>query len=216
MKILIAVPCMDTVAAGFAESLANLRKGDGCEVMLLQSSLVYDSRNTLSGYAIDKGFDAVLWIDSDMIFPPDLLEKLSADIESGKDIVSGLCFCRRFPYAPVVLKKLELDGGTPVCDPYMDYPEGELFEIAGCGFGVVMTRTEVLRKVAEKYRTLFNPLPDFGEDFSFCIRARECGYRMWCDPTVSIGHVGYITVTDRIFKASMNVRKKQRSEKDTG
>ena len=209
MKILIAVPCMDTVAAGFAESLANLRKDDNCEVRFNPSSLVYDSRNALAAYAIDGNFDAVLWIDSDMIFPPDLLEKLCADLESGKDIVSGLCFCRRYPYAPVVLKRLELADEKPITDSYTDYPEDELFRVEGCGFGVVMTKTDVLRKIAEKCRTVFSPLPHFGEDYSFCIRARECGYEMWCDPTVPIGHIGYINVSDRVFKAVKNIRRKE-------
>lgn len=214
MKILIAVPCMDTVATGFAESLANLRKGDDCEVRLNPSSLVYDSRNALAAYAINGNFDAVLWIDSDMIFQPDLLETLSADLESGKDIVAGLCFCRRFPYAPVVYKRLELEGETPINESYTDYPENEVFRAAGCGFGVVMLKTDVLRKINEQYHTVFDPLPHFGEDFSFCIRARECGYEIWCDSTVKIGHVGYITVTDRVFKASRNILRKDKEKKE--
>lgn len=214
MKILIAVPSMDTVAASFAESLANLRKGDDCEVQFVQSSLVYDSRNNLAGYAISANFDAVLWLDADMIFPPDLLEKLCADIETGKDIVSGLCFCRRFPYAPVVYKRLELEGEKPINDSYVDYPEDEMFRVEGCGFGVVMTKTDVLRKISEQYHTVFSPLPHFGEDLSFCLRARECGYEIWCDPTVPIGHVGYINVTDRVFKSVRNIRRKEAEQKN--
>ena len=41
-----------------------------------------------------------------------------------------------------------------------------------------------------KTKTAFTPLPHFGEDLSFCIRARECGYEICCDPTIRIGHVG--------------------------
>ena len=214
MKILIAVPCMDTVAASFAECLARLKKDDDCIVILNQSSLVYDSRNALAEYAISKNTDLVLWLDSDMIFPPELLERLRADIESGKDIVSGLCFCRRYPYLPVVYEKMELDGERPITSSYVDYPEDEMFRVAGCGFGVVMMRTDVLRKITDKYHTVFSPLPHFGEDFSFCIRARECGYEIWCDPTIPIGHVGYINVTDRIFKSVRNVRKKGEKTKN--
>ena len=215
MKILIAVPCMDTVSTGFAESLVNLRRGEDCEIRFSPGSLVYASRNALAAYAVNRNFDAVLWVDSDMIFPPDLLEKLAADLESGKDIVSGLCFCRRFPYAPVVYQKLELEGETPVTDSYVDYPEDGMFRVAGCGFGVVMMKTGVLRQIGEQYHTVFSPLPHFGEDLSFCIRARGCGYEIWCDPAVRIGHVGYITVTDRVFKASRNIRRKAK-EKENG
>ena len=214
MKVLIAVPCMDTVSASFAESLARLKKGDDCEVQLVQGSLVYDSRNRLAAYAMSENFDAVLWMDADMIFPPDLLEKLSADIETGKDIVSGLCFCRRYPYAPVIFTRMELVDNKPVTDSYTDYPEDEVFRVAGCGFGVVMTKTDVLRKISEKYHTVFSPLPHFGEDFSFCIRARECGYEIWCDSSIPIGHVGYIAVTDRIFKSVRKIRKKENEQQN--
>lgn len=214
MKILVAVPCMDTVSASFAQCLARLKKDDDCLVLLNQNSLVYDSRNALADYAIQENFDLVLWLDSDMIFPPDLLERLRADIEGGKDIVSGLCFCRRYPYLPVVYKRLELEGEIPINDSYVDYPEDEIFRVEGCGFGVVMTKTDVLRKIADKYKTIFTPMPHFGEDFSFCIRARECGYEIWCDPTVKIGHVGYITVTDRVFKSVKSLKKKEREAKN--
>lgn len=200
---------MDTVSASFAQCLARLKKDDDCLVLLNQSSLIYDSRNALAAYAINGNFDAVLWIDSDMIFQPDLLETLSADLESGKDIVAGLCFCRRYPYLPVVYKRLELEGETPINESYVDYPEDGIFRVEGCGFGVVMMKTDVLRKISDKYNTVFSPLPHFGEDLSFCIRAKECGYEIWCDPTVKIGHVGYITVTDRVFKSVKSLKKKE-------
>ena len=212
MKTLIAVPCMDTVSTSFAKSLVNLRKGEDCEAQFVQSSLVYDSRNRLAGYAIDGNFDAVLWLDSDMIFPADLLEKLSAHLESGKDIVSGLCFCRRFPFGPVVYKRLELEDEKPINDSYFDYPEDRIFRVEGCGFGVVMTKTDMLREIVKKYKTLFSPLPNFGEDLSFCIRARECGYEIWCDPTIPIGHVGYINVNERIYKSVRNIQKKEKEQ----
>ena len=209
MKILIAVPCMDTVSASFAQCLARLKKDDDCLVLLNQSSLIYDSRNALADYAVRENFDLVLWLDSDMIFEPDLLERLHADIEGGKEIVAGLCFCRRYPYLPVVYKRLELEGETPINDSYVDYPEDEMFRVEGCGFGVVMMKTDVLRKISDKYNTVFSPLSHFGEDLSFCIRAKECGYEIWCDPTVKIGHVGYITVTDRVFKSVKSLKKKE-------
>ena len=33
-----------------------------------------------------------------------------------------------------------------------------------------------------------------GEDLAFCLRANRCGYQIWCDPTVRIGHVGHIVI----------------------
>ena len=94
MKTMIAVPCMSLLSANFARSLALLRKGDDFDVQFEVDSLIYEGRNRLSDLAVKKGAEYVLWLDSDIVFEPDLLEKLQTDIESGKDIVTGLYFNR--------------------------------------------------------------------------------------------------------------------------
>ena len=55
MKTLIAIPCMDTIEADFVESLLNLRPVGEVEIKLLKASLVYDARNQITRYAMDKG-----------------------------------------------------------------------------------------------------------------------------------------------------------------
>ena len=72
MKILIAIPCMDTIEADFTECLTELllhHQQDEIEVKYLKASLVYDARNQLTKYILDKKcYDYVLWLDSDMTF----------------------------------------------------------------------------------------------------------------------------------------------------
>ncbi len=107
MKTLIAIPCMDVIEADFVECLANLRHVGEVEIKFLKASLVYDARNQITKYALDKGgFDYVLWLDSDMTFGPDLMEKLLADMEpedgERRQAVSGLCFGRRPPFKPCI------------------------------------------------------------------------------------------------------------------
>jgi hypothetical protein len=54
------------------------------------------------------------------------------------------------------------------------------------------------RKQAERtgnefwFQFLMHPWGDgeFGEDLSFCFKARECGYKIWVDTSVKPGHVG--------------------------
>ena len=64
MKTLIAIPCMDMLPVGFVQSLLYMHKGDNPTVYFKPNSLVYDSRNLLSLYAIENKFDNVLWLDS--------------------------------------------------------------------------------------------------------------------------------------------------------
>ena len=199
MKTMIAVPCMSLLSANFARSLALLRKGDDFDVQFEVDSLIYEGRNRLSDLAVKKGAEYVLWLDSDIVFEPDLLEKLQADIDSGKDIVTGLYFGRHYPYLPVIFKRTAFEDGKAAWAVCTNYPRNRMFKVEACGFGTVLMKTKVLVDVEKKFDNWFAPLIGFGEDLSFCIRARECGYEIWCDPAVKCGHVGSVTVTERFF-----------------
>lgn len=199
MKTLIAVPCMSQVAAEFARSLALLKKGGDFDVQFAVDSLVYNARNDLANAALKQKAEYVLWLDSDMVFDPDLLERLLLDMREGRDIVSGLYFDRHYPYPPVILKQDGMEDGQPVFEVYADHPVQKLFRVDACGFGAVLMRTRVLHAVYEKYHNWFAPLIGYGEDISFCIRARECGCDIWCDPTIKPGLIGSVTVTERFY-----------------
>ena len=202
MKTLIAVPCMDMVAAPFAQSLATLTKEGECLVSFLIGSLIYESRNTLCKQVITHDCDYVLWLDSDMVFEPNILQKMLKHMEDGRDIVTGLYFRRRPPFTPVIFKDITFDEDEHGhVEGYEDYPEDELFEVAACGFGCVMLRKEVLLDLLLNYRTWFNPMYGAGEDIAFCVRARELGYKIWCDPSIKLGHYGASIINEEIFKA---------------
>ena len=204
-KILIAVPCMDMVSARFAQSLATLKKVGQCTVSFLIGSLIYDSRNKLAAFAVDMEADYILWLDSDMVFMPDTLERMMAVLNEHPeiDILSGLYFRRGKPFTPVLFSKLEetSEGGLDFED-VLDLPD-ELFEVAGCGFGCVLMRTECLLDLAAKEGggVWFSPIANAGEDCAFCIRARREGYKIYCDPNIDLGHMGYTPVTKSFYKA---------------
>ena len=202
MKTLIAVPCMDQVAAPFAHSLACLKRVGECMISFQMSSLIYDSRNSFCKQAISANVDYVLWLDSDMTFPADTLERMVKHMEDGRDIVTGLYFRRRRPFSPVLYKEL-VGGDEPRWTEFDKLPaEGELFEVAGCGMGCCMMRKDILVDVALNYKTWFTPIEHFGEDLAFSLRARELGYKMWCDPTIKLGHIGQVIVNETAWLAS--------------
>ena len=198
MKILIAVPCMDQVAAPFAQSLASLNKVGECAVSFMCNSLIYDSRNRLAKQAVDIEADYVMWFDSDMIFQPDTLQKL---LDDDCDIVSGLYFRRLSPFTPVIFSSCEKDSeGYYKWNDCTSYPE-EVFEVAGIGFGCVLVKTDVFLEMFGKFGDCFTPLGKFGEDLSFCFRAKELGYKIHCDPRIKCGHVSHSVVTEDFYKA---------------
>lgn len=203
MKTLIAIPSMDMVPARFAQSLAMLRKVGECQVGFQVGSLVYNARNSLANFAIQFECDRVLWLDSDMVFAPDILERLSKTMEETKaDIVTGLYFRRVPPYTPVLYKKLEAkDDLQAEYEEFKDLPDEETFEVAGCGFGCVLMGTDVFLSLDSKFGQLFNPTPGMGEDLAFCWRARQCGYKIICDKSIELGHVGFEVVTKDFYNA---------------
>lgn len=194
-KILICVPSMDMVAAGFAQSLAMLQKGGNETAVMFQvGSLIYEARNKLAKQAIKMGADYTMWFDSDMIFQPDTMIKL---LEHNAPIVSGAYFRRCPPYHLVAFDECDTKNRkwTDLKLPT------ETVKCGGVGFGCVLVKTDVLFEVASKFGTWFEPMNGFGEDLSFCWRARECGYDILLDPKISCGHVGNIVVNESFYKA---------------
>lgn len=207
MKTLIAVPAMDQVASEFAYSLAAMDKVGECVLGFEISSLIYDARNELVKRAVALQTDYILWLDSDMVFGRDLMYRLMDDMD-GRDMVSGLYFRRKPPYYPVIskhLKTAEKFGEAAEEEPFLDYPD-EIFEIAGCGFGCVMLRTEACVEMALAGKEWFKPYGGVGEDLAFCSRMTEIGRKMYCDPTIKLGHVGRAIVTEDVFQRMKNAK----------
>lgn len=195
---------MDQVPAQFAQSLSMLEKVDTCAVSFNVGSLVYSSRNELAKRAIQMGADYVFWLDSDMVFDPDTLKRCFADISQG-DIITGMYFRRVPPYSPVLYEELDLSNNTCKWRELEEIPEG-LFEVAGCGFGCVLMPTDILVDVQATYGEMFNPIRGTGEDLSFCWRARQLGYKIICDPSINLGHVGHMTITRGHYKAFREIK----------
>lgn len=213
-KIMIAVPCMDQVPAPFAQSLAMIRKPDDDVACSFQmGSLIYTSRNNLALQAMKAEFDYMLWLDSDMVFQQDLLIKMKQVMdEKDLDFLTGLYFRRVPPFTPVLFDQLDIDeNGICTWTDWKDVPEG-MFKIGGCGFGCVLIKTDVLFDVQSKFGELFNPIANMGEDLSFCWRARQCGYDIWCDPSLVCGHVGYTIINDKFYQSYRSVHPEKEVE----
>lgn len=204
-KILIAVPCMDMVSARFAQSLATLKRIEDTQVTVsfLIGSLIYDSRNKLAAMAIQMEADYVMWFDSDMTFAGDTVERMLKVLDEHPEIeiLSGLYFRRAAPFTPVLFSKLEENGDDIEWEDFENIPDG-LFEIAGCGFGCVLMRTDCLYGMLNgDVGNWFTPINNVGEDCAFCIRARNNGYKIFCDPSIECGHMGYAPVTRGFYEA---------------
>ena len=203
MKNLIAIPCLDMVYVDFMLSLLGLKEVDEVCCLTEKSSLVYHSRNVLAQKAIDGNFDRVLWLDSDIIFDSNLMQKMSSHLNGGLEFVSGLYFKRTFPTEPVCYEKIiqKQDGNELSTEiyPYKYYPQNCLFEVEATGFGAVMMNTDLLKRVSDKYGLPFSPCLGLGEDLSFCWRARQLGVKLYCDSSIILKHIGNVAYTESTY-----------------
>lgn len=189
MKLMIAIPSLDYMHVETVKCLtALIRKlqQDGIEhdVRICAGTLVYFARNNLATAAVEDGFTHVLWLDADMVFTENVVDDL---MFCGKDFVCGVFQSRRKPFHSCMFKSIL----PPV--RWTEYPE-EPFRLAGCGFGLVLMKTDVLKKVKAYFGTCFQPTPEAGEDLAFCKRATDIGIEIWCDPKVRVGHIAHIPI----------------------
>ena len=190
---------MESIPTVTVKSLMAMRY-DCVDISFTMNSLVYDARNCLAKKACEEGYDRIMWIDSDMVFEPDLFERLSARLDEGFDFITGLYFSRRMPIIPMIYSEVACylkDGRQiPTSVEYRDYPKDSLFKVQGCGFGGCMMITKMVLDLAEKYGLPFSPILGFGEDLSFCQRATQAGYDLYCDSSIKLGHMSHCIVQE--------------------
>ena len=195
MSILIAIPAMDTMPTVTASALLALRQPCETRVQFIIRAAVDIARNKLAAEAVRGGYDRVMWIDSDQTFDPDLMERLSADLDEGWDMVTALYMSRALPVEPVIYKARDAEKRS--AERYLDYPRDSLFPISACGMGACMMRTDILAQMTEMP---FSLMPGVSEDLSFCARANRMGVKMACDSRVKVGHYGAMIYGEQHYK----------------
>ena len=207
-KTLLAVPCMNMVdtefMACFIDALLEFKKKEEVGWSFIRSSLVYDARNLLAKEALEKNYDRILFIDSDMVFDNDAFLRLSATMDEGYDYVSGLFFYKNLPTKPAMYRGMFYDDSGPQIkaklNTYFNYPRDSVFEIAGSGMAFTLISTNAIGKVVQSGEHMpFSPILGLGEDVSFCIRLAKVGVKMHCDSRVKIGHIGKFDVGERQY-----------------
>lgn len=184
-RMMIGVPCLDHIKTPTVTSLfagtANLSMP--AQLNIRSASLVHDARNKIVERAIEQGATHLMFVDSDIVFPDNGIQKL---YEQDKDIIGGLYFRKIAPHYPTFS---QLTGKT-ITFP-TTFPKSKPFKVFGIGTGFLMIKVSVLKKIADPwfYFGEFHG-QKMGEDIYFCNKARKAGFEAWCDPTIPLQHVG--------------------------
>lgn len=203
-KCVILVPCNSSIEFKTDQSLRIL-ESRGYEVWRVNGwSCISQGRSKIIYDAIyRRGFKEVLWIDSDIDFNPDDVEKIRSH---NLPIVGASYPMKGWPimtFNPINEKEITFDK-----------TKGGLIEVKALATGFLFIKDEVFHSIKEKLNlpvcnTSFSAetIPFFqpqiweengnsyylGEDFSFCYNASKCGYKIILDSTIKLGHIGKYT-----------------------
>lgn len=209
--------------AKFVQSYDDLREWDFNHHRRIVARIMYGTSNVAQGRnQIVKQFLALpnrpdwLWfVDTDMAFAPDTLDRLVAAAHPNKrPIMGALCFSQGrgtngIKYAPTLYGFT--DDDPPRLGSFMDIPERPgVTRVAATGTGCLLIHRSVLEGVAaftpegmpRPYGQTAYPWfrfsewetedlgPDtMGEDIVFCLRAGAAGFPVHVDTSIEVGHV---------------------------
>ena len=188
MKVLIAVPTYENILPDTFKSIWDLEKLPGvvCDFEFIKGYGAAKARNDISKIAIDKGYDYVLMIDSDMIVPKKALTYMLEDLP---DICLGLYPKKNTRFKEVEIFKLG-DGDFVHLYKYEEIPNVPKIDIKGGGFGCALINTEVFKNLKYPYFKYveYENGALLSEDLYFCDEAGKAGYSILADTRVRCGH----------------------------
>lgn len=160
-------------------------------------------RSQMATDALNQGFEETMWIDSDIGFDADAVDRLRSH---GEPIVCGV-----YPQKGRRVLACHVLPGTP---ELVFGAGGGLTEVLYAGGGFLHVRRRVYMDVMRRFglplcneaqgrplipffRPMVRPHDDgawyLAEDFAFCEAARQCGHRVLADTSVRLWHIGQHT-----------------------
>lgn len=201
IKVLVGVPSNGDWKADFGMSLVGMIsqaaapvKGRRIEALRLwnaRGSILPRSRSTIVKQALEMDASHLLFLDSDMSFPPQTLHRL---LQWEKAVVGCNCPTKMLPSTPTA--RLSCSEDFPRGEPLYTLPDSVgLRRVWRVGTGVMLIKMSVFKQIPEPWFPVEwdVELNDYrGEDWAFCDLLDVHGIPIYVDEGLSraIGHVG--------------------------
>lgn len=188
------------------------------------------NRNRFVDDAIASGADYLFFMDMDMTFPSNALNRLFEVISEQNPVVSGMYYLKRDPFRPVCGRYVDwetdlLPHKEKLRDLGFTTGEGENerqllswksftffdkdkpFQADVIGMGCVLVDLNVFKKIGQPY---FRYSPDprknhfhncISEDMYFCAQLKKAGIPILIDPRVQCGHIAEIVSDNALYEA---------------
>lgn len=184
-KLAIGIATTGQIKTKTLVSVVKLVKKDpqNTFIMTWEGCNVHQARINIVKEAQKANCTHLLFVDSDMVFDADAAEKL---LNRDKDIIGVNTNLRKLPLTSTV--KFHNEKGEKVFEP-----NGELFECQAVGTGFMLIKMSVFDKLPTPWFFYeYDEKGDMktGSDMWFCNKAREAGFKVFCDLSVKVGHIG--------------------------
>ena len=184
-------------------TLLRLKFPENCEKKfhMIGSSLIYEAREAIADYSIQMGSEYLLYLDSDMQFPDDMVLRMIEHLENHPDwgLVTGMAFRKVAPYQPCFYSKVDVCEEEVILETPLKFPDYGVLKIEGCGMACCMIRTSAFKDLPKPW---FFPKPVLNEDLSFCLKLKENYVPMYVDTEIDVGHIMSIPVTKEFYRDS--------------
>lgn len=195
----IGIPSLGMVSTHFLASRAMLQGDLGIswvDKIVLDDEMrskglgvdIGSKKQYIAEYAVEQGAEWVLFLDDDVIFPPNTLIQL---LHRNKDIVGGVYWSKSHPPRPLIFKGHM--RGT-----YLNWHAGDFIKVDAMGMGLTLIKTKVFKAMEKPWFTLnytYQEIEDktkrdFGttEDLYFYKKAKDYGFETWCDTSIQAFH----------------------------
>jgi len=182
-----------------------LRQGHTMYMSQKYSPNIYFVRSIILGADVRRGenqkpfngqldYNFMLWIDSDIIFTPEHFDKL---LSNNVDICGGVYLMDGGKQFAVVKdwdeETFQKNGIFDFLTPDDISKSPQLMEVAYSGFGFLLIKYGIMESLkypwfGPKYSKMGNCYDFASEDVSWCLKAREAGFKIYIDPTVWVRH----------------------------
>ncbi len=189
----VCVPHCTMVTMNWALGFRQLRLPQSHMFSMTRGQPIDQARNILATKALESGAEYIMFIDSDVIIPPEAITRM---MQHNLDIVSGVYYVRHDPISAAAWMKSKDDSGK--YNPIIKYTENALVEVDAIGFGCVLVHRRVFEKLELpyfKWTVSDDGQTGVSEDFYFCELAKQAGFHIYLDTGVQCEHITNASVS---------------------
>jgi len=192
------------VYTAFVDSILGINQPENCETRWIRSSGWSNARRRIAGCekALQWGAKYITMLDADQVYPPDILQKFMAHLESGKDMVAAMvpqrgytAGCGMKPFQRLAWKTENNQTLIPV-----KVEDGELQQAVLPSCAAIAFKSDLLSRLNKPW---FTDTYDketlerhFAEDLNFVLNSVKQGVEPWVDTTINIKHLHLFQIDD--------------------